>query len=348
MSGKKMMVAAVAMSALGAFGEAFKWPPPPNGYSQDAPNIPKGTVSPSIDYPTRNHQNRPVRIYTPPGYDENRTEKYPVLYLHHGIGGNQNAWTSQPGSSMEGNADKVMNYLYAQPQLNVTPMIIVMPYGDVNGWDNYEDVLINDLIPYIEDNYNASSDKNMRAMAGLSWGGGQTLTYAYRHLDVFTWIGGFSPAPNAGSPANNIKDIETVKSSVHLNYFAGGNKPPSGGGFDERGFLATAKNYHDFLIQNGVTKVILQEEDGLDHERENWNRQLHHFAQRIFKLESTAIHGDAVQFAGKRSVSGNQMKWMPSQGKIGFLLSNENKAGIFSLDGRRISPLFQSNPSIQK
>lgn len=332
MFAKITMAAAILLPIVGVFGEEFKWPAPPSGYNKDADNIPKGTVTVSIKYPTRNHKDRPVRIYTPPGYSKDRAEKYPVLYLHHGIGGNENAWTS--GS--EGNADKVMNYLYAQTNIKVTPMIVVMPFGNIDGnWENYEDVLLKDLIPYIEKNYNGSSDPNMRAMAGLSWGGGQTLTYAYRHLDVFTWIGGFSPAPNAGSPSGNIKDIPGVKTKVHLNYFAGGNK--SGGpGFDETGFLTTARNYHNFLVQNGVTKVILQEENGLAHEAENWNRQLHHFAQRIFKLETTGIK---LQMQAGAFKSGAQSKTfnLSASGTMSVIAGNGMKsAPSFSINGREV------------
>ncbi len=345
----RILTIAFMLSASFLIAEEVHWPPPPNGYSSAGPNIPKGNVSGVINYPTRNHNNRPVRIYTPPGYDENRAEKYPVLYLHHGIGGNQDAWTSQPGSSNEGNADKVMDYLYAQDDLDVVPMIVVMPYGDIDGWDNYEDVLLNDLIPYVEENYNASSDRNLRAMAGLSWGGGQTLTYAYRHLDVFTWIGGFSPAPNAGSPTQNIRDIEKVKSDVHLNYFAAGNAAPAGGGFDERGFLATAKSYHDFLVQGGVTKVILQEEEGLQHERENWNRQLHHFGQLIFQ----GLDMDTTTAVRPVTFNKNMLKKQGlgrnASGIFAFVPGNGiSGARVYNLNGRRTNiPLQFAIPEVQ-
>jgi enterochelin esterase-like enzyme len=336
MFAKITMAAAIMLPVVGVFGEEFKWPAPPSGYNKDADNIPKGTLSASIKYPTRTNGDRPVRIYTPPGYSKDRAEKYPVLYLHHGIGGNENAWTSQPGSSNEGNADKVMNYLYSKPDLKVVPMIVVMPFGNIDGnWDKYEDVLLKDLIPYVEKNYNASSDPNMRAMAGLSWGGGQTLTYAYRHLDVFTWIGGFSPAPNAGTPSGNIKDIPGVKSKVHLNYFAGGNKS-GGGGFEEPGFLATSRSYHNFLVQNGVTKVILQEENGLAHEAENWNRQLHHFGQRIFKLETTGIK---LQVQADAFKAGAQRKTfnLTASGTMAVFSGNGLKnPSSFSINGREV------------
>jgi enterochelin esterase-like enzyme len=299
-------------------------------------SFPKGTLSPSTQYTTRNYGNRRVRIYTPPGYSETRAEKYPVLYLHHGIDGNENAWTSS-----EGNADKVMNYLYAQSNLKVTPMIIVMPFGNMEGtsgdtWGNYEDVLLKDLIPFVEKYYNASSDPNMRAMAGLSWGGGQTLTYTYRHMDVFTWIGGFSPAPNSGTPSGNIKDIPGVKAKVHLNYFAGGTKS-GGGGFDETGFLATSRSFHNFLVQNGVTNAMVQAEEGLGHEAENWNRQLYNFAQRIFKFESSAIMTLAPSGSDDLGRS-HRLIITGSGAKVQFGGGSERRNRIFGLDGRMMNP----------
>jgi enterochelin esterase-like enzyme len=297
---KKSITAAMAISALGAFGEVFKWPAPPNGYDKND-GLTKGTLTASITYPTRNHGDRNVRVYTPPGYSATRAEKYPVLYLHHGVGGNENAWVSQAGHA-EGNADRVMDYLYAQTNLKVTPMIVVMPMGNMTGtsdpWRTYEDVLLKDLIPYIESKYNASSDPNLRAMAGLSMGGGQTSLFAYRNLNTFTWIGAFSPAPSWGDPTSNIKDIEGVKTKVHLNYFSGGT--------DELNpFLTLSRSYHSFLNQNGVTKLILQEEQSQGHSRESWNRNLHHFAQRIFNLEPTSIQTFAQFNATKRAALRN-------------------------------------------
>jgi enterochelin esterase-like enzyme len=332
MSYGKSIATIVILSALGLSAEEVSFPVPPSGYNRAAANIPKGTLSPEVvRYPTRNHGERPCRVYTPPGYSATRAQKYPVLYLHHGIGGNENAWTS--GS--EGNADKVMDFLYAQANLKVTPMIVVMPHGNMVGttgdtWNNYEDVLLKDLIPYIEKNYHAAPDRNMRAIAGLSWGGGQSLVYGYRNLNTFSWIGGFSPAPNAGSGSANIKDLAAVKSSVHLNYLAAGTA--------ESGFLNTARNYHNHLAQNGVTKVLLQVEQGQAHVAENWNRQLHHFAQRIFNIDATTHVIPARLTPGEKvlrlggSVSG-------AGGKVIFAGIGANASRLFGADGRNLGPM---------
>src|SRR5215217_8956005 len=100
--------AALMIPTLTAFAEEVKWPVPPTGFNQASASIPKGTVSAKINYPTRKLNERACKVYTPPGYSATRAEKYPVLYLGHGIGGNENAWTASQTDGQEGNADKVM------------------------------------------------------------------------------------------------------------------------------------------------------------------------------------------------------------------------------------------------
>jgi enterochelin esterase-like enzyme len=338
------------LSALGIFAEEVHWPKPPNGFASASPDIPKGTVSNVVNYPTRNYGNRPYRIYTPPGYSKTRSEKYPVLYLHHGIGGNENAWTSQNGQA-EGNADKVMDFLYAQDNLKVMPMLVVMPMGNMTNtsgdtWQNFEDVLINDLAPYIEENYNGSSDPNMRAIAGLSMGGGQTLNFGYKNPKVFAWIGAFSPAPNTISAGTNIKDMAAVKANVHLNFLAAGT-----GGGTEPQCLNTARTYHTYLDQNGVSNLYLQVEQGVGHERENWNRQLYNFAQRIFKGTTDVKQREPIQMA----ISGDRKTVLVRHGlcltpsTINVVCSGAGffEPQIFTLDGRLINALRPGKSFLQ-
>jgi enterochelin esterase-like enzyme len=328
----------ILLPALNVFAEEVKWPVPPAGYAAASANIPKGTLTPSTNYPTRNYGNRPCRIYTPPGFSKTRSEKYPVLYLHHGIGGNENAWTSNAGHA-EGYADKVMDYLYAQDNLKVTPMLVVMPMGNMTNtsgdtWQNFEDVLINDLAPYIEANYNASPDPNMRAIAGLSMGGGQTLNFGYKNPAVFTWIGAFSPAPNTIAAGTNIKDMAAVKTNIHLNILAAGTA--SG----DAQCLSTARTYHNYLDQNGVSNLYLQVEQGLGHERENWNRQLHNFAQRIFKGFTGIKQCAPIKMvtAGDRTtiLIGNGLGLTASTVHIIRAGTGFSRQRIFALDGRLI------------
>jgi enterochelin esterase-like enzyme len=325
----KILTVSLMIFALNLFAEEVKWPKPPAGFSAAGANIPKGKLSGVLQCPTIDkYGNRPFRIYTPPGYSATRAEKYPVLYLHHGIGGNESAWTSS-----EGNADKVMDFLYAQASLNVTPMLVVMPNGNVNGdWNAHEDVLINYLAPYIQANYNASSDPNMRAIAGLSMGAGQTLNIGYKNPKVFTWIGAFSPAPNTVAAGTTIKDMAGVKANVHLNFLAAGTT--------ETGYLNTARTYHNYLNQNGVTNLYLQVEQGLNHEPENWNRQLHNFAQRIFKGTTGIAPVKSTRMvpvsAHKTILINNGLSQTPWGIHIARTATSPSKPAVFSLDGRAI------------
>lgn len=323
--------ATLLIPTLAVFAEEVKWPKPPTGFSAAASGIPTGTLSASINYPTTSNGNLQVRVYTPPGYSATRAEKYPVLYLHHGRGGNEHAWTSNNGHA-EGYADKVMDFLYAQTNLKVTPMIVVMPNGRsvANGGDatfeTFEPILLKDLIPYIEKTYNASTEPSMRAMAGLSMGGGQTLNFGYRNPNIFHWLGAFSPAPNTTPAGTNIKDLSAIKSNIKLNFMAAGTV--------ESGYLTTARNYHNHLNTNGVTKLYLQVEEGMNHERENWNRQLHNFAQRIFTVNATELIRPA-----SRKINLTYARAGEGQTAAGFLVNRDGGAAgiaIFSLDGRAV------------
>lgn len=334
---KKLIAVAVMIPALGVLGVEVKWPVPPNGYASAAPNIPKGTISPVLNYPSTSNGNLPVRVYTPPGYSATRAQKYPVLYLLHGQGGSEYAWTSTTpaGSNRfnEGNADKVMDFLYAQTNLRVTPMIVVMPNGrsvptgNNETFATFENILVKDLIPYIEKNFNASSDPIMRALAGLSMGGGQTLNFGYKYPTVFNWIGSFSPAPNTIGASTTIKDLPAVKANVRLNFLAAGTD-------EENPFLNTARTYHNWLNSNGVQNLFLQVEQGQGHSNENWNRQLHNFAQRIFTVEPSHVirptfRKSAVSYAGVGK----------GHTRNRFQVSREGSAegiAIFSLDGRAV------------
>lgn len=331
MLAKKITLCAALLLGNSVFAVEVKWPVPPAGFNQASSSIPKGTVSAKINYPTRNLQTRACKVYTPPGYSATRAEKYPVLYLHHGIGGNENAWTAAQTDGQEGNADKVMDFLYTQTALKVTPMIVVMPMGNMTGasgdaWQAFEDVLINDLAPYIQANYNASSDASMRAMAGLSMGAGQTLNFGYKNPTFFNWLGAFSPAPNttgAGTTMNTAAKISAVKTNVKLAFLSAGTA--------ESGYLNTARTYHNFLQTNAITPLFLQVEEGLNHEPKNWNRQLYNFAQRIFKTDGTPI----LQLT-KETMNGRTVLRTGMDGQAMQILFGRDLAEIISIDGRSI------------
>lgn len=248
-------------------------PVPPQGFASDNGGIPHGDVE-TTQFPTANTGNQAVTVYTPPGYSTD--EQYPVMYLHHGIGGNATAWITS-----EGNADNVMDHLYSEGL--ATPMIVVMPDGNTKnadgstrgnneGFEVHTDVLLNDLIPWVESNYSVVSDPDWRAIAGLSMGGGQTLNIGFPNSDVFHYLGAFSSAPNSRQPAQNITDVEAVSQNMRFIFIACG---------DQDGLIGTSEGYHNFLNDNDI-EHMWQIEPGQGHTAEVWNRSLYNFAQRIF------------------------------------------------------------------
>ena len=291
-------------------------PVPPQGFDADNAAIPHGKVDESVSYSTRNYGMKKVSVYTPPGYQVGT--KYPVMYLHHGIGGNEVSWLGK--GSNEGNADNVMDYLYSK-QL-AKPMIVVMPNGKMDGADdfarfaNWEDVLLKDLIPWVEKTYSAATDADHRAISGLSMGGGQTFNFGFPHTDVFHYIGPYSAAPNTKPPAQTIPNVATVKQNVKVIFISCG---------DQDGLINNSENYHKFLNDNAVDHVW-QIEPGQGHTKTVWNRSLYNFAQRIF-LNVTTPGGGGSGGAGGGASGG------ASNGGAGGASSTGGTAGSTAAAG---------------
>jgi enterochelin esterase-like enzyme len=265
-----LAAAAVSVPIVAAATES-NLPVPPQGFDARSNNIPHGKVEQSVSYPTRMYDMQKVTIYTPPGYST--AQKYPVLYLHHGIGGDELSWIGK--GSNEGNADNVMDYLYSKNLAK--PMIVVMPDGNTNGASDgfaaHGDVLINDLIPWVEKTYSAATDADSRAISGLSMGGGQTFNFGFPNIDKFHYIGPYSAAPNTQNPQQTIKDVNALKQSVKLIFIACGTAD---------GLINNSQKYVDFLTTNDVPH-LWQKEQGGGHDKTVWNRSLYNFAQRIFQ-----------------------------------------------------------------
>jgi enterochelin esterase-like enzyme len=161
-------------------------------------NVPHGTVSSHI-YHSPELGARPVVIYTPPGYDATAQKKYPVLYLLHGTTDVEETWTKV------GRAHIILDNLIAQGK--ATPMIIVMPYGraypviskssgSLRNWENLQEFkkdFFNHLMPFVEKQYKTINDKEHRAIAGFSGGGGTSLYFGLNNPDKFSWVCGFAP-----------------------------------------------------------------------------------------------------------------------------------------------------------
>ena len=177
-------------------------PAAPTGYDVVRPGIAQGQVQ-HIEYASKTSGvTRGAVVYLPPGYSA--AGKYPILYLLHGAGGDETRWTTT------GAGGAILDNLYADQKC--APMIVVMPNifaplagaapaagrGGGMNTSGFEGDLLTDLMPYIEGHYPLLAGRQNRALVGLSAGGGLALNIGLHHLDLFAWVGGLSPAVNAG------------------------------------------------------------------------------------------------------------------------------------------------------
>jgi MYXO-CTERM domain-containing protein len=212
--------------------------------------------------------------------------QYPTLYLLHGIGGSENEWYQGGGVPHH-----ILDNLLAENKIK--PMVVVLPRAGENGnfatFAEFEPILIDDLIPYIEANYSVIKTREARAIAGLSMGGGQTLDFGFGNMDVFASLGSFSPAPNTPPVMQAIPDAAAVKQQMKSIFISAG----SGNG--DSGYLTTARGYATFLEDNDIEHVF-QIEPNLNHDFTNWKRGLYNFSQRIF--QDTGSPGGAGGMGG--------------------------------------------------
>ncbi len=247
----------------------------PADFIQIRADIPKGKLE-TITYNSKSiGVDRKAVVYTPPNYDPN--QKYPVLYLMHGIGGNETHWTTLCA------ANKVLDNLIADKK--AVPMIIVMPNGrasadppssnimsDFNYYAFFEKDLLQDLMPYIESHYSVKADRDNRALAGLSMGGGQGLNFGLNNIDKFAWVGGFSSAPNLQQPNVLIPKIQQAKDKLSLLWIGCGDKD---------NLITGSWNLHQGLVKAKIDHVWYV--DAGVHEVPVWNNNLYLMAQMLFK-----------------------------------------------------------------
>jgi len=255
----------------------------PTGFDTLHANIPHGTID-TIAYDSKTvGVKRRAIIYTPPGFS--KKDRYPVLYLLHGIGGDEKEWLNG------GTPQIILDNLYAEGKIE--PMIIVMPNGramkddravgnifdkdKVEAFATFEKDLLNDLIPYIQKKYPVYTDREHRAIAGLSMGGGQSLNFGLGNLDQFAWIGGFSSAPNTKTPQELVPDAEAAKEKIKLLFISCGASD---------GLITFSKRTHDYLQKNNVPHIYYIE-PGV-HDFKVWKNGLYMFSQLIFKPVDTS------------------------------------------------------------
>ena len=249
---------------------------PPAGITAKREGIPHGKLE-MIEYDSKTvGTKRKMQVYTPPGYSPDK--KYPVLYLLHGIGGDETEWQRFAAP------DVLLDNLIADGK--AVPMILVMPNGRAQKDDRagpnamatapafavFERDLLDDVIPAIQSRYSTYTNRENRALAGLSMGGGQSLNFGLTQLDTFAWIGGFSSAPNTKRPADLVPDPATAKEKLKLLWLSCGNKD---------GLIGISQGMHAYLKEKGVPHIW--HVDGNGHDATHWRNNLWLFAQRIFK-----------------------------------------------------------------
>jgi len=265
--------------------------PDPEGSFYDLKDVPHGNVLIKNYYSKTTNAWRLVYIYTPPGYETNTSTRYPVLYLQHGGGEDQRVWIEM------GRTNLILDNLIAEGKAK--PFIVVMetsaalkpgetppqprqapPATGTPGatpasgapprmsfsFDTYKELMINDMIPFIDSNFRTLSEGRNRAMAGLSMGSMVTRQVTLANLDKFAYIGIFSGGTIA--PA----DI-TDKSKVKLVFMSYGSR--------ERGSDGV-KNAADVLQQAGI-KSVSYVSPLTAHEWQSWRRSLREFAPLLFK-----------------------------------------------------------------
>ena len=276
--------------------------PEPGSTYYSIQDVPHGQVREVWYYSKVTGTWRHALVYTPPNYDTQTKARYPVLYLQHGGGEDETGWTKQ------GHANFILDNLIAAGSCK--PMILVMAYGyarragqpapDLTGRPfgspeamramqemsaAFEDDVTQVLIPYIDSTFRTIPDRDHRAMAGLSMGGMQTFQVTLNHLDLFSYIGGFSGAAgplvlgdqklDPKAAYNGVfADPTAFAKKVHLLWLGVGTEEPAR-------MRDGIRRLHASLLEANIQHVFY-ESSGTDHEWQTWRRDLKDFAPRLF------------------------------------------------------------------
>ncbi len=250
----------------------------PEGFDIERSGIEHGEIDTLIYESKTVGLKRKTLVYLPPGFS--KKEKYPVLYLLHGIGGDEKEWFKH------GSPQVILDNLYAEGKLK--PMIVVLPNGramkddratgnifapdKVEAFAVFEKDLLNDLVPFIENKFSVISGREYRALAGLSMGGGQSLNFGLGNLETFAWIGGFSSAPNTKIPEELVRDTEKAKELLSLLWISCG---------DADRLMPFSNRTQKYLREHDVPHIFYVEPGG--HDFEVWKNDLYMFSQLLFK-----------------------------------------------------------------
>lgn len=230
-------------------------------------NVPHGNVQQVLFWSESTKTTRRAFVYTPPQYGKNKKQKYPVLYLQHGWGEDETAWSNQ------GHANLIMDNLIAEGKIE--PFIIVMTYGMTNEVrfgglrqftaEAFEKVLVDELVPYIDANFQTCADKDHRAMAGLSMGGFETKLITLRRPEVFGYYGLMSGGQYAPADIKDKKQVKLIFQSC------GSKENPDGIKKSTEALKAAGHNAVGYVSE------------GTAHEFLTWRRSLKELALLLFK-----------------------------------------------------------------
>jgi len=250
---------------------------PEGDYYRINKSIPHGQVRSLYYWSEINGMERHCNVYVPAEYESNTDKKYPVMYLLHGWGEDENGWSNQ------GHMANIMDGLINAGK--AVPMIVVMDCGDIKtnsdvrkaSTNDVTQIYINDLMPFIEKTFRTKNDRQNRAMAGLARGGFQTTQTVFANLDKFAWMGTFSgffsrPGQDVTETFNGVfKDPAAFDKQMNLLFISTGT--------EER----TPKEAVDALKAHGIKNIVYHESQGTAHEWLTWRRALNEFAPRLFK-----------------------------------------------------------------
>jgi enterochelin esterase-like enzyme len=253
------------------------YPAAPEGFNIARENIPHGEMK-VVEYDSKTlGLRRMLRVYTPSGYAADR--KYPVLYLQHGLGNTSTEWTQRARAPI------IIDNLVADKKIQ-QPFIIVFPSGNATATmadekqgdrtqesygTAYQQDLLKEIIPFVESHYSVYTDREHRAIAGMSMGSGQTLNIGLTNLDSFAWIASVAAAPNTRPPAELIPDPAALK-QLKLLWLSVGNHD---------NLYRVSKGVHDYLTEKNVPHVWRVDTNG--HDTGEMSSSLYHFAQKLFK-----------------------------------------------------------------
>jgi enterochelin esterase-like enzyme len=240
-------------------------------------DVPHGHVQQVLFFSKSTGTSRRAFVYTPPRYEQDLSVRYPVLYLQHGWGEDETAWSNQ------GHANLIMDNLIAEGRSR--PFLIVMTYGMTNhvrigglaSFDigPFQTVLLDELVPYIDATFRTLADQPHRAMAGLSMGGMETKSIALANLDVFSHIGLFSGGSITLADVNNTAGYRDL---VKLTFVSYGSRELSG----RSGRAGDPQGDADALKQAGINSTFYISPDTA-HEFLTWRRSLREFAPLLFR-----------------------------------------------------------------